>query len=286
MEFNDCHIHIVPLGELDSGFIKSILEPMKFPTELYLKMCSSPEELVKVLDKYEIGKVGIMSYPSKEVHGLEMELVNFVINYCSEFRDRLYPTGSVHPLKMDRKEVVKSLEDQYSRGIAAIKLHPVHQYFKPNDYREEESGLKSLESVYEFAIDHNLAVMFHTGTSIFAKARTKYGNPLFLDDVAVDFPKLKIVMCHGGRPFWTEEAFFIMRRFRNVWFDISGIPPKKLLEYFPRFSLIAERCVYGSDLPSPGVKGLRENFEEFMQVNIDDNLKDLIVKKNFNKIFR
>ena len=76
--------------------------------------------------------------------------------------------------------------------------------------------------------------MFHTGTSIFPGARNKYGDPIYIDDVAVDFPKLKILLAHGGRPLWMDTAFFLMRRHPNVYLDISGIPPKTLLKYFPR----------------------------------------------------
>ncbi len=282
---NDCHIHIVPIAEIRSEFAEIILSSMKFPRELYLEICRSPAKLVEVLDECSIEKVAIMSYPSPETHGLGMELVDFVIDYCSEFRDRLYPVGSVHPRLMSEREIEESLQQQYSRGIAAIKLHPVHQHFKPNDYREEEKGLRGLEAVYEFASAHNIAVMIHTGTSVLPNARVKFGDPIFLDDVAVDFPKLKIVMCHGGRPFWTQKAFFLMRRFKNVWFDISGIPPQRLLEYFPRFKLIADRCVYGSDLPSPGVKGLKENLEEFLKLPLDESVKRRIVRDNFTKIF-
>ena len=286
MKYCDCHIHIIPIDEVRKDFLQSITSPMKFPADLYLDFCKSPSSLVSYMDKCEIDKVAIMSYPSPEVHGLGMELVDFVIQYCSQFKDRTFAVGSIHPRFMSPDEIKKSLEQQYSMEIAAIKLHPVHQYFKPNDYREEEKGLKSLEVVYEFAIDHNLAVLVHTGTSVLPNARVKFGDPLFLDDVASDFPKLKIIMSHGGRPFWMDRAFFIMRRFKNVWMDISGIPPKKLLEYFPRFDVIAERCVYGSDLPSPGVKGLKENLEEFLKLPLGRDLKIKIAKENFEKVYR
>ena len=75
--------------------------------------------------------------------------------------------------------------------------------------------------------------MFHTGTSIFPGARNTYGDPIYVDDVAVDFPKMKILLAHGGRPLWMHTAFFLLRRHANVFLDISGIPPKSLLNYFP-----------------------------------------------------
>ena len=97
-------------------------------------------------------------------------------------------------------------------------------------------------------------MMFHTGTSISHGARNKYGDPIYIDDVAVDFPRLKILMAHGGRPLWMDTAFFLLRRHPNVYLDISGIPPKTLLKYFPRLDEIAAKTLFGTDWPGPGVR--------------------------------
>ncbi|AGK60727.1 hypothetical protein Asulf_00710 [Archaeoglobus sulfaticallidus PM70-1] len=274
--FNDCHIHIVPyelLKKMNEKFAKAIISNMD--------LSKSPENLIKCLDDSNIECVAIMSYPSPHTNGLGMEAVYSVIDYCREHRDRLYPFGSIYP-HMDRKDAIEHLEKQYDLGIAGIKLHPVHQYFYPNDY-----SLESLTASYEFAVDHELPILFHTGTSILPGARVKYGNPINLDDVALDFPELRIIMSHGGRPIWMREAFFILRRHGNVWFDISGIPPKKLMtEYFPRFELVAEKSIYGSDFPSPGVKGIKENLELFLSLDLDNSMKKKIAYHNFRKLYR
>ena len=68
---------------------------------------------------------------------------------------------------------------------------------------------------------------------MFPGARLKYGDPLYLDDVAVDFPELAICLSHGGRPFWYDRAFALARLHRNVYIDAAGLPPRKLLDYFP-----------------------------------------------------
>ncbi|NIO07626.1 MAG: amidohydrolase family protein, partial [Deltaproteobacteria bacterium] len=62
------------------------------------------------------------------------------------------------------------------------------------------------------------------GSSAFKGARIKYGDPLFLDDVAIDFPQLTILLAHSGRPFWYEQAFWMARRHENVYMEISGLP--------------------------------------------------------------
>ena len=134
-------------------------------------------------------------------------------------------------------------------GSAMIKIHPPHQLLFPNDYL---NGVKELEIIYRAAEANGVPVMFHTGTSIFPGARNKYGDPIYVDDVAVDFPKLKILLAHGGRPLWMHTAFFLLRRHPNVYLDISGIPPKTLLKYFPRLEEIAHKTLFGTDWPGPG----------------------------------
>ena len=92
--------------------------------------------------------------------------------------------------------------------------------------------------------------MFHTGTSLFPGTRIKYADPLLIDDVAEDFPDLKIVMSHGGRPFWYKEAEWMLARHKNVFIDISGIPPKQLPTVFPKLQKFPDRFLFGSDWPN------------------------------------
>ena len=75
--------------------------------------------------------------------------------------------------------------------------------------------------------------MFHAGASLFPGCKMRYADPYTFDDVISDFPDLSVVLCHGGRAFWFHIAEFLVKRFENVYIDISGLPPTKLLEYFP-----------------------------------------------------
>ena len=101
----------------------------------------------------------------------------------------------------------------------------------------------------------------------------------------IDFPDLRIVLAHGGRPFWMEEAFFILRRHPNVWLDVSGIPPLKLLEYFPRLAEISGKVLWGTDWPSPGVKDLRHNIDQVLTLPLDDALRQAMLETNALKLF-
>jgi predicted TIM-barrel fold metal-dependent hydrolase len=103
--------------------------------------------------------------------------------------------------------------------------------------------------------------------------------------VAVDFPKLKILLAHGGRPLWMDEAFFVVRRHPNVFLEVSGIPPQRLLEWFPRLEEIASKTVWGTDWPSPGVPSMRQNVDQFLALPLKDETKAAILSGNANKIF-
>ena len=129
-------------------------------------------------------------------------------------------------------------------------------------------------------------MIFHTGTSIFPRARSRFGDPLLLEDVALDYPELTIVLAHGGRPFWTEEAVYLARRFPHVWLEISGVPPTRLLEYFPILPRISDKVLFGSDWPGPGVKGIGENLEQFRALGLTEDAQRRILEDNPRRVFR
>jgi predicted TIM-barrel fold metal-dependent hydrolase len=155
-------------------------------------------------------------------------------------RGRLLPFASLNPY------IVGDLPGELDRlvrdlGFRGLKVYPVYQYHYPNDPR--------LYPLYARAEALGLPVLVHTGSSVFKGARIKYGDPLLLDDVAIDFPDLTILMAHSGRPFWYAQAFWMAQRHANVYLELSGLPGKKLLEYFPRLEELAHKAVYGSDWP-------------------------------------
>jgi len=145
--------------------------------------------------------------------------------------------------------------------------------------------LDALGAIYRRCEERGLPVMAHTGTSIFPGARSKFGNPMELDDVAIDFPDLPLVMAHGGRPLYMEEAFFILRRHRQIRLDVSGIPPARLLEYFPRLPEVADRVLWGTDWPSPGVKDMRQNIDQFVALPLSDAHRKAILETNALALF-
>src|SRR6266576_3239979 len=92
-------------------------------------------------------------------------------------------------------------------------------------------------------------------------------------------------VARGGRPLYRAEAFFILRRHRHVRLDVSGIPPTRLLEYFPRLPEVADRVVWGTDWPSPGVRDMRQNIDQFLALSLADSHKQAILETNALALF-
>lgn len=284
MDFIDAHTHIVPAKFFSEDLLKAVASLMRVDPEFYKDISKDPKNLIRYMDEKSIKAIMIMSYPAPDVMGFGDEQVDEVAQYVKNHRDRLLQFGSVHP--RFNKNPLPRLEEIYSKyEIRGLKLHTVHQLVKPNAYRPEEGNLKSLEQIYQFASDHELPMLIHTGTSMFPKARNKYGDPIFLDELPLDFPKMRIILSHGGRPIWMETAFYLIRRHHQIIFDISSIPPPRLLDYFPRFERVADKAIFGSDWPGPGVHSIHENIQEFLKLPLAEEVKRKVAYENAAKLF-
>jgi predicted TIM-barrel fold metal-dependent hydrolase len=267
----DCHVHIQPMEMLKPEAFE-LIKSKSSDFDRIMEFCGSPRAFLNYLDASGVGRAVLINYVAPEVIGLTSEVNQWVADYVSTDPRRLISCGGLHPRQSPN--VLADVEQILRLKIRMIKIHPPHQLLFPNDYLH---GVKELEIIYRAAEANGVPVMFHTGTSIFNGARNKYGDPIYLDDVAVDFPKLKILMAHGGRPLWMETAFFLLRRHPNVFLDISGIPPKMLLKYFPRLEEIASKTLFGTDWPSPGVREIKNNLDNFLALPLSEESRQQIL---------
>ncbi len=274
----DIHIHIQPWRQLKPAVLEAMRrgrgkEAQGF--DYLLAIMDSAAELLKYMDACGVERAALINYPSPDIMGFGEETNDYVLKYVAAAPDRLLPVCGVHPrFSKDPAGDVGRLAD---RGMAFLKIHPPHQGFAANAYT---TGLTALADIYRACAECKIPVMIHTGTSIFPGARSKYGHPMDADDVAVDFPNLAIILAHGGRPLWMKEAFFLLRRHKNMRLEVSGIPPAKLLEYFPRLEEVADQVLWGTDWPSPGVKDLRENLDAFLALALAEDVKRKITVDN------
>ncbi len=192
-----------------------------------------------------------------------------VLDFCAA-SPRLLPFATVNPFTVhDPARVVETLVTE--RGMRGLKLYPTYNYFYPND--------ALIYPIYAVAERLGIPVMVHTGSSVFAGARLKYGDPLFLDDVAVDFPRLPLLITHGGRPFWYDRAGALARLHPRVYIEIGGLPPRRLREYFDDLDRLAPKLVFGSDWP--GIPGrLAENIAAVRELGLSAASSERILGGN------
>jgi hypothetical protein len=184
-------------------------------------------------------------------------------------KGRLIPFASPNPyIDSDLSQRLEELVVE--QGVRGVKLYPVYQLHYANDTR--------IYPLYAKAQELGIPVLVHTGSSMFRGARIKYGDPLHLDDVAIDFPDLNLIMAHSGRPFWFQQAFWMARRHPNVYMEVSGLPAKNLLTYFPKLETLADKVIYGSDWP--GNAHIERNLQAIRELPLREESKAKILGGN------
>ena len=240
-----------------------------------------PRELLSLMDDEGIERAALINYVAPDVMGFTEETNDWVCAFVKGSEDRLVAVGSIHPRRTrDARSDVARL---FETGVRMLKIHPPHQVFAANAYRD---GDEALGQIYAAAQEHGRPVMIHTGTSIFPGARNCYADPMAADDVAVDFPRLPLILAHAGRPLFMPTAVFLARRHKNVSLDLSGMPPRKLLEYLPRLEELSGKCLWGTDWPSPGVISMKKNVEEFLALPLSAAAKERILWTNAAALIR
>jgi len=196
--------------------------------------------------------------------------------------DVAIPFASINPHRgADGVRAAKRLIAEYK--VKGFKFHPSVQEFFPND--------RMAYPLYEAIAEAKLPALFHTGqTGVGARTpggggiRIKYSNPLYLDDVAADFPDMPIVLAHPSFP-WQEEALSVATHKPQVYIDLSGWSPK----YFPPIlvqyanTLLKDRILFGSDYPVMSPERWMADFEK---INIKPEVRPLILKENAARLLR
>ena len=273
----DVHVHVQPWSMLSPAVLPLIDDASHAGVR---EILSTPDSLLRHLDENDVERACCINYVSPDVMGFTREVNDWIANFTKDHRDRLLAVGSVNPLHEPdiRAEINRVLD----LGIRMIKIHPPHQLFSPNAYRGPH---REVAEIYRACEERGVPVMFHTGTSIFPKARNIFADPMPIDDVAVDFPNLTIILAHAGRPLYGDTASFLVRRHRNVHFDVSGIPPKSLPLYVPRLADFADKALWGTDWPSPGVTSMKKNVAGFLALGLGAEVERKVLRENAAKIF-
>jgi len=199
---------------------------------------------------------------------------------------RLRPVATVDPTK-GAPAVEHAIACWEQEPLAAIKLFPGYLPFYPHDPR--------LRPVYEYAHRRHLPVMIHQGDTLERRGLLKFARPIEVDEVAVEYPDVRFVLCHLGNP-WIEEATELVYKDENVYADTSGLLAHPSLPHFPRMvercrTLIAgvidtigsvERILYGSDWP---LEELRVATDLIERLDLPPAEREAILGGNARRLF-
>jgi uncharacterized protein len=174
--------------------------------------------------------------------------------------------------------ILGELDRQLALGAVAVKLHPVHGGFSPTE------GVLYL--VYQRLAELGIPVVVHCGTSVFPGAVNRFGDPALIDEVIQHVPELTVVLAHGGRGWWYDAAAFMAQARDNVWLELSGLPPRRLGDYYARWDLrrLARKFIFGSDWP--GLPGIAANARAIAKLDIDQADLAGVLAGNARRVYR
>jgi len=208
----------------------------------------------------------------------------FIGRYCKDHPELYLGFAGIDPntgTKSALAELDRCVNDY---GIVGLKFHPAYQNFFPNDKERAYP-------IYEKCVEHGLPVLFHTGSTRMTRCTIRTCRPEFLDDVATDFPELRIIMSHYGWP-WTEEALAVMWRHEHVYMDLSGWMPTYIFAHQPAVfqhmnSVMPEKFVFGSDFPAISPQKWIDDFSQYAEKGLEWGGKHRNFKQeNLEKFFR
>ena len=203
----------------------------------------------------------------------------------------LRPIGIMDPTRTD-DEHFRRAELVLASGVAvALKGYLGYLHFEPAhaNYRR----------YYELAAKYRVPVMFHTGDTYSPQAKLKFAHPLGVDEVAVDHPDCKFVLCHLGNPWMTDAAEVIYKNM-NVWADLSGLMVgddgafasgdgevalaelETAIHRAIKYSERPNRFLYGTDWPLAPMTAYRE----FIKRAVPAEFHDQVFEENARRLFR
>jgi uncharacterized protein len=277
----DIHTHAdAPCGTPEYEDKEDLRQGMK----AYFKSDAPELKLHEIAQYYRERKIGLVTFTVDCEHemGHRRYSNEEVARIAAENSDIMIPFASIDPHKgkLGVREARRLIKDF---GVKGFKFHPSAQGFLPND--------KMAYPLYEVIAEAGLTALFHTGQTGVGSGmragfgiRLKYSNPMYLDDVAVDFPDMTIIMAHPSFP-WQEEALAVCQHKPNVYIDLSGWSPKYFPPILVRYanSLIKNKVLFGSDYPVISPDRWMKDFEA---IDIKPEVRPLILKENAVKLLK
>lgn len=275
----DVHIHAVPPNLPGTGSLAPLLRqpPQAVAAELRREMQTAGVTDVFAMGSWDAG--------ADDPLGISRTLE------IAPFVPGLRPIGAMDPTRTE-PEHFRRVELVLASGVVvALKGYLGYLHFEPAhpNYRR----------YYELAAKYRVPVMFHTGDTYSPQAKLKFAHPLGVDEVAVDHPDCKFVMCHLGNP-WTTDAAEVVYKNMNVWADLSGLmvgddgafaseegraaasEVAYTIQRAIRYSERPNRFLYGTDWPLAPMTAYRE----FVKEAVPPEFHELVFEENARRLFR
>lgn len=222
------------------------------------EFCASPEKIIADMDRAGVDKACIMGYCMKDMGNYKPDLADYMADCMKKYPGRLYGFITVDPLGgLSQVELIK--DAILNKGLVGVKLMPGYSTAAINDQR--------MWPIYEITQELNVPILIHTGHSSLPQCYSHvYNNTLFIEEVAYNFPDLKIIAAHTGM-HWPEDGITVLNRFDNVYGDFafwSTMPIHMCAEtlVWAKQLGILHKIFWGSDYPEydfePEIKRYRQ----------------------------
>jgi len=238
----------------------------------------SIEDMLEDMNKANVEKAVIMSLDSSssEHWALKKSMLSNdeIARLVSLYPDRFIGYGSVDPRRGDAvDETERCIKELKFKGM---KFHPAAVSTYPNDE-------KLFYPIYEKCVELNVPVQSHCGATGMYFTKIKYMTPLLYDDVAVDFPTLKLVLLHYGVGGWHDQAMSLAFRHPNVYLDISGssprIYPQSLIES-ANTPFYQGKILFGTDYPFIGMQSWFKAFKQLKGFDWSEETQKKVLREN------
>ena len=208
-----------------------------------------------------------------------------ISDYVKQHPEKLQGWAAVDPTQPDAVEQLEYCVTDL--GLKGLKLGPVYQDFDPMD--------RKYWPIFEVCRKHNLPIMWHQGATFPSRSRLKWGFPMQLEDVAMDFPEVKMIIAHLGHP-WEEDMTVLVRKCPNVYTDISAVHYRPW-RYWQAMTTameygITHKILLASDFPSAtidnvitGLRNVNKPVEGTGLPQIPKEIQDQIIYENWKVFF-
>ena len=268
----DVHVHLHPAetSAVDEA------------AEKYFGKSDAPQGGDALAEYYRSRNIGCIVFAvDEQLTGRRQVTNDEVLAFASKHADVAMAFVSIDPHRGEAgvQEARRLIATGLVRGL---KLHPPIQQFFPNE--------KIAYPLYEVFAEAKLPVLFHTGHSGIGTGmpggggvRLKYGHPMPIDDVAVDFPDMPIILAHPSFP-WQDEAISMCLHKPEIYIDLSGWSPKYFSPTLVQYAntLLKRKVLFGSDYPliTPD-----RWLADFAKIDIREDVRPLILKENAKRLF-